>query len=247
MKIRKPIQRHHIPSIFTLINMFLGFLAVISIVEGNYIRATYLIVAAGIFDVIDGKLARKIHMPSRFGAELDSLADLISFCLAPALLVWALYAQDLHPILGALLAGAPLLFGALRLAKFNLIAEAGPQKYYEGLPSPIAAYVVVALVVYYEAQGQVGAGRVVLPMVMATSILMVSQVRYGKFPIANFHMGPKNTFLLLTAIGTQFIFFFVDGRVLLPVVIIYLVSGLLRHIARTPVAVDEIAPTEPEA
>ena len=246
MKIRKPIQRHHIPSIFTLINMFLGFLAVISIVEGNFIRAAYLIVAAGIFDVIDGKLARKIQMPSRFGAELDSLADLISFCLAPALLVWALYAQDLHPILGALVAGAPLLFGALRLAKFNLIVESGPKKYYEGLPSPIAAYAVVAMVVYYEAQGHVGASKVVLPMVMATSFLMVSHVKYGKFPMANFRMGPKNTFLLLSAIGTQIIFFFFDARILLPVVMIYLVSGLLRHVSRSPVAAEEVQPIESE-
>ncbi|MCH7575446.1 MAG: CDP-diacylglycerol--serine O-phosphatidyltransferase [Candidatus Marinimicrobia bacterium] len=244
MKLRKPIKRHHIPSIFTLINMFLGFLAVISIVEGVYIRAAYLIAAAGIFDVIDGKLARKIEMPSRFGAELDSLADLISFCLAPALLVWALYAQDLHPILGALVAGSPLLFGAMRLARFNLLTGEGPKPYYEGLPSPIAAYLVVALVIYYETQGHAGAGKVVLPMVMATSFLMVSQVKYGKFPTASLHMGAMNTLRLVSAIGTMTIFFLVDTRVLLPMVIFYLVSGLVRHLSRTPAEVEDIPATE---
>ena len=233
MKIKKPIQRHHIPSIFTLINMFLGFLAVISIVEGLYLRATYLIVAAGLFDVLDGKLARKIDAPSRFGAELDSLADLISFCLAPALLVWALYAQDLHPVVGALLAGAPLLFGAMRLARYNLRTDEAPQKYFEGLPSPIAAFTVVALVTYYQGESSAAAAKVVLPMVMATSFLMVSQIRYTKFPAATLHAGPMNTFRLVAVTLTIATFIWIDTRILLPMVLIYLVAGLVRHITRT--------------
>ncbi len=232
MRIKRPLQRHHIPSIFTLINLFLGFLAVISIVEESYIRAAYLILAAGVFDVLDGKLARLIHAPSQFGSELDSLADLVSFCLAPALLVWALYARDLHPIVGALVAGSPLLFGALRLARFNVNLEAASKSYFEGLPSPTTAVIVVALVFYYEAQGHAGAAKVVLPAVMAASFLMVSQVRYPKFPAVSLKMGPANALSLLLILSTVVIFLWVDSRILLPVAVMYLVTGLLRHLNR---------------
>lgn len=232
MRIKRPLQRHHIPSIFTLINLFLGFLAVISVVEESYIRAAYLILAAGIFDALDGKLARMIHAPSQFGSELDSLADLVSFCLAPALLVWALYARDLHPVMGALVAGSPLLFGALRLARFNVNLDRPPKSYFEGLPSPVTAVIVVALVFYYEAQGHIGAAKVVLPAVMAASFLMVSQVRYPKFPAVSFKMGPANTLNLLLFFSTLAIFLWVDNRILLPMAVIYLATGLLRHLTR---------------
>ncbi|MCK4577255.1 MAG: CDP-alcohol phosphatidyltransferase family protein, partial [Candidatus Marinimicrobia bacterium] len=72
MKIKKPIKKDHIPSLFTLLNMFLGFLSIISAIEGFYLRAAYLIIAASIFDGMDGKLARWIQAPSKFGSELDS-------------------------------------------------------------------------------------------------------------------------------------------------------------------------------
>ena len=232
MRIKQPLQRHHIPSIFTLINLFLGFLAVISVVEESYIRAAYLILVAGIFDALDGKLARLIQVPSQFGSELDSLADLVSFCLAPALLVWALYARDLHPVVGALVAGSPLLFGALRLARFNVRLDSAPSRYFEGLPSPTTAVIVVALVFYYEVQGHAEAAKVVLPAVMATSFLMVSQIRYPKFPALSFRGGPGNTINLLLVFGTMAIFFSVDNRILLPMVVIYVVTGLLRHLNR---------------
>ena len=80
--------KQHLPSIFTLINLFLGFLAIINTMIGHYYIASYIILAAGAFDSVDGKIARLIGIPTNFGKEIDSLADMVSFCLAPSILVY---------------------------------------------------------------------------------------------------------------------------------------------------------------
>lgn len=237
MKLKKRINKHHIPSLFTLLNMFLGFLAIISIVEGNYLRAAYLIVGAAIFDALDGKLARWIRQPSQFGTELDSLADVVSFCLAPSLMIWALYARDLHPVLGALIAGAPLYFGALRLARYNVGQHARPHSSFEGLPSPVNALVIVALVFYYYEQGQ-GAAKIVLPMMMATSFLMISPIRYPKTPRFTFRAGLGNSLYLGAIIVTLAALPIFGGRAVLPLVFAYLLSGLVRWLTRADSAVE---------
>ena len=237
-KIRRPIKKDYIPSLFTLLNMFLGFLAIISVVEGFYIRAAYLVMAAGIFDALDGKLARWIHVPSAFGMELDSLADLVSFSLAPSLMIWAIFTRDLHPVLGATIAGAPLIFGALRLARYNVDQHSKPKPYFEGLPAPVAAFVIVALVLFYQPLEEVSAAKVVLPMVMVVSFLMVSQIRYTKTPALSLRAGPVNTLFLLVITTTLFLTFFVDGRFLLPLITIYLLIGIVRWMTRTDRAVD---------
>jgi len=246
MKLKKRISKHHIPSLFTLMNLFLGFLAVISIVDGYYVRAAYLIIVAGIFDILDGKIARRIQTPSQFGVELDSLADMISFCLAPALLVWSLYARDMHPVLGALIAGAPLYFGALRLARYNARQHARPLPYFEGLPSPVSAMTIVALVLYYSEQSHPGAAKVVLPIVMATSFLMVSSIRYPKSPKFTFHAGIGNSLYLLALIAVFIVLPIFRGLVALPVVTVYILSGLVRWLMRIDSAVD-IQSVEKEA
>lgn len=231
---KKRNASRHIPSLFTLINMFLGFLAITSTFEGLYLRAGYLIIIAGIFDVLDGKVARKISRSSQFGGELDSLADLVSFCMAPSLLIWALYAGDLHPVIGALIAGAPLYFGALRLARFNLEIGPAPKQFFTGLPSPISAMSIVALVFYYNDHGgSASAAKVVLPMVMVISFLMVSKIKYPKFPALSFRLGLSNSLYLAFAIITLAGIIIFGGQALLPATIIYLTTGIVRLLMRT--------------
>ena len=115
--------KQHLPSIFTLINLFLGFLAIINTMTGHYYIACYIILAAGAFDSVDGKIARLIGISTNFGKEIDSLADMVSFCLAPALLVYALYTQNMPGISGEIIASVPLIMGAIRLARFNTIED----------------------------------------------------------------------------------------------------------------------------
>lgn len=238
MRFPKNFPRYHIPSLFTLINMFLGFLAVISIVEGFPIRAGYLILAAGLFDILDGKIARWTNGFTRFGMELDSLADMVSFCLAPALLVWFLYTDGLHPIIGALIAGAPMYFGGLRLARYNVGQETTPLPYFVGLPSPVNASVVVGLIFYYNHYGYDWGAKVVLPVVMATSILMISHIPYPKPPFLSIHKGWVNNayigFVLLVILCAMIL----GSWVLLPGIILYVLVGLVRWLTRAYSAVN---------
>ncbi len=233
MRLKKRIRKQHIPSVFTLVNLFLGFLAIISIVEGYPLRATSLIIAAGIFDVLDGKLARLIHSPTQFGKELDSLADVVSFCVAPAVLVWALYARDLYPVLGALIAGAPLYFGVLRLARYNTNAALQPRRYFEGLPSPMSALAVVALVIYYSDSARSAGANVVLPAIVAVSFLMISQIHFPKFPQLSFRAGWGNTVFLLGIAGLAIAGLIWGSWVLLPGVVVYIASALVRWVVRS--------------
>ncbi|SVD45545.1 uncharacterized protein METZ01_LOCUS398399, partial [marine metagenome] len=85
----------------------MGFIAIINIQQGNYVIACYVLLAAGAFDSVDGKLARMLSIPTNFGKEIDSLADMVSFCLAPSLLVYALYTQNMPGISGEVIASVP--------------------------------------------------------------------------------------------------------------------------------------------
>ena len=96
-KVRKK-PKQFIPSIFTVMNMFLGFLAIGFLMKGDPIRAGWLVLLACFFDVFDGKLARLLGIPSRFGAEFDSFADTISFCTVPSLIIYSVYVKGLPPI-----------------------------------------------------------------------------------------------------------------------------------------------------
>ena len=131
--------KQHLPSIFTLINLFLGFLAIINTMTGHYYIACYIILAAGAFDSVDGKIARLIGIPTNFGKEIASLADMVSFCLAPSILVYSLYTQNMPGITGELIASAPLIIGAIRLARFNTEVYDEQPAYFTGLPTPMNA------------------------------------------------------------------------------------------------------------
>ena len=106
--------KQHLPSIFTLTNLFLGFLAIINTMTGNYFIACYILLAAGAFDSVDGKIARLIGIPTNFGKMIDSLADMVSFCLAPAILVYSLYTHDMPCISEEVNASEPHIIGAVR-------------------------------------------------------------------------------------------------------------------------------------
>ena len=108
-------RKRHIPNILTVLNMFLGFSAIGMLIKGDPIKAGWLVLFAGVFDAVDGKIARLLGIPSRFGTEFDSFADTISFCVAPSVLIYTTYIQGLPPILGGLISFIPLLFGTIAL------------------------------------------------------------------------------------------------------------------------------------
>ncbi|MCB0419345.1 MAG: CDP-diacylglycerol--serine O-phosphatidyltransferase, partial [Bdellovibrionales bacterium] len=132
-----------LPSVFTTGNLFFGFHAIVSSVAGDYLTAAYSILIAGLFDVLDGAIARLTRTPSQFGVEYDSIADVVSFGVAPALMVYFGALTTLGR-LGNALAFFYLACAALRLARFNCSPDF-PKTYFMGLPSPAAAYSVAVL------------------------------------------------------------------------------------------------------
>jgi len=150
MKVKK-----YLPSLITLANLFLGFLSVLYIQKGDFVFACHLILIAALLDSFDGKLARKIGVVSAFGKEIDSLADVVSFCLAPSFLVFNIlydpnltsYSFQFFFLYIALLSSFPLLMGAIRLARFNVEHnEEEIKEYYIGLPSPMSAIAICSII-----------------------------------------------------------------------------------------------------
>jgi len=175
-----------IPCLFTFANAFLGFCSVIQALEGNFLAAAYLIVLAVLMDFLDGRLARALASSSSFGMELDSLSDAISFCFAPAVLLYSWKLNQAGPI-GIVVLGVYLCAGLLRLAKFNVISwEQGTVDFFVGLPTTSAAFFLIQLVLYENwIQGSFFAPALgnasLLTLVALFAFLMISPLRFPTF------------------------------------------------------------------
>jgi len=208
-----------LPNLFTVTSIFCGFYAM-TLCAGEagpvqLYQASVAILFAMFFDGCDGRVARLTKTQSDFGVQLDSLADVVSFGAAPALLVykWALSGLG---FLGVFLSFAFLACGALRLARFNVLAARNPHggggAFFVGLPIPVAAGVLVSMVIaHHVARGELPAEDVrgpVMVVVVALSLLMVSTVRYRTFKKLRLSPRAALVFMLIVAsgvvIGTQF-------------------------------------------
>ena len=166
-----------LPNIFTSLNIFFGFYSVIAAINGKYVAAALAIIIAAVFDLLDGKIARATHTTSKFGVEYDSLADLVSFGLAPGLMMY-LYALKPLGRIGWLAAFLFMVCGALRLARFNTQVGTADKNYFQGLASPSAAAIVAGSVWIGADQGidpQTIAWAVAL-LTVASGLLMVSNL-----------------------------------------------------------------------
>lgn len=175
-----------LPNLFTTGNLFCGFWSIISVFQEHYLYGAVAILLAAIFDVLDGKVARLAGATSKFGIQYDSLADLVSFGIAPAVLAfsWALRPYGRFGWFAAFLFVA---CGALRLARFNVLAAVGDTKYFKGLPIPAAASMVSLVILLYLRLIETGWIKdiVVLGMIYVLAFLMVSTIRYSSFKELN--------------------------------------------------------------
>ncbi|MFQ5551143.1 MAG: CDP-diacylglycerol--serine O-phosphatidyltransferase [Gemmatimonadales bacterium] len=178
-----------VPSIFTLANLFFGIWAMVLTVEGDYYRASWWIVIAGVLDMLDGRIARMSNTGSRFGAELDSLVDLVSFGVAPAFLV----SYQLFFALGDfawLFAYGFIVCVTLRLARFNLKLpdDIKPRGTFTGLPSPaagitLATYYPFTQTTLYQSQlSNLPWSQIVIFVTIALGLAMVSNIQYAGLP-----------------------------------------------------------------
>ncbi len=170
-----------LPNLMTTGNLFCGFFAVIQSIKGNFLFAAYAIVVAAVFDQLDGRLARLTRSTSKFGAEYDSLCDLVSFGMAPATLLF-LWALEPFNRLGWVAAFLFVACGALRLARFNVQVNVVEKNYFQGLPIPMAAGIVASSFLAFkdlelEARGNPG----LLIMTILLALVMVSNFRFRSF------------------------------------------------------------------
>lgn len=177
-----------LPNLFTVGAMFAGFCAIVAAMKSRYEAAAIAIFIAFIMDGLDGRIARLLHAQSEFGAQLDSLSDMISFGISPALVVysWSLVIMGKSGWLATFIYVACT---ALRLARFNVQAKKIDQSYFQGLPTPPAAAFIASVVWVCNGYDLVGE-TIALPMtivVMLLGLLKVSTIRYRSFKNINLH------------------------------------------------------------
>ena len=225
------VSRTIVPSFFTVGNMFCGFFSVTSAMNNNFELAAWLIFAAAFLDIMDGIIARFTDSSSQFGVEYDSLADVISFGFAPSFLIYTIYLNELNTI-GLLISFVPLLFGSIRLARFNSQLEGFDKTHFTGLPIPVAALAITSAIIfslhYYD--DPVKYTKLLLVIVFLVSILMVSTVKYEIMPNISFKGSTANKIKLILIIIGTLIVVYAPQKLVFPVILLYIVAGVIRWI-----------------
>ncbi len=192
-----------LPNLITSMGLFCGIYSLVQTMQGAYVYAALAILAAHIFDGLDGRVARMTNSTSRFGIEYDSLCDLVSFGVAPGLLIykWALMPWG---VWGWSAVGLYVICSAIRLARFNLLVGRVDPGFFLGLPVPGSATMLAAVVLMYRYVGKSGLPPkqvALLLLTYALALLMVSTVRYPSFKHLKLHgRQPMSTFVIAVAL-----------------------------------------------
>lgn len=214
-----------LPNLFTTAGLFAGFYAIIAAVDGHFANAAIAVFIALIMDGLDGRVARMTHTESDFGAEYDSMADMVSFGLAPALVIhqWALTSWGK---LGWLAAFVFAACAALRLARFNTQVGIADKRFFQGLASPAAAALIAGFVWLGVDFGWEGTDKSVIAMFVSigAGVLMVSNIRYHSFK--QFDLRGKVPFMVIVALMLTFAVIYLHPPVMLFAgFFIYAISG----------------------
>jgi CDP-diacylglycerol--serine O-phosphatidyltransferase len=230
-----------IPSLFTIGNIFCGYYSIVLTLRGSWDYAAILIGIGYILDGLDGRIARMTKTTSDFGVQLDSLADIITFGVAPAILAfnWGFAATEgvggdvaRHVgTLGTVSSFAFVVCGALRLARFNLQAkkptDTGSKRYFVGLPIPAAAGMIAAVVHFFKTPTlMIGSALLWGLLILLLAFLMISTVRYSSFKEFDVKKAKPSLALFATAMLISLIMFYSE-QVLLLMAVVYVSSGLI--------------------
>ena len=200
-----------LPNLVTTANLFCGFYAIILATQKQYELAAWTLIAATIFDALDGRIARLAKATSNFGIEYDSLSDLTSFGLAPGVI---LYLWALEPLgrFGWLAGFLFVACAALRLARFNVSSFSDkPKKHFQGMPSPVAAGSLATFIIFQHETGLPGDATdsttrfVALAMVLANSSLMVSLIPFPSFKEINWRSRASFGYLMVGVLALALI------------------------------------------
>ena len=242
---------YFLPSLLTVGNVFCGFFSIVSSMQGDLKLAAMLIGWAIVLDTLDGRVARLANATSEFGKEFDSLADVVSFGVAPGVLayVWAL---NLWPRVGWLACFLFLICGAMRLARFNIQRTVDDKRFFAGMPIPAAAGVMASIVFMFPRPLETLAQAIPITVLVAgLALLMVSTLRYYSFK--DIDLKGRHPYLVILLLALLFVAIGTHPQVmLLSMSVTYLVSGIalkvysfLRRTNLTP-AHEEPLPSGPK-
>lgn len=218
-----------LPNLMTAVSLFLGILSILASVKGEFDKAGIYIFLSLIFDGLDGRIARMTGTCSKFGVEFDSLADLVAFGVAPAMLVYFALGHEFGKI-GVLAAGFFVVFGAVRLARFNVQSECIEPNVFIGLPIPSAAVFITCWTVVLAQYGILAEYKaLVLAMSFAAALLMVSNIRYASFKKMKLSKQAlmKMFVFVLVLLAVMFLYFL---ETLTALITLFVLSGILRAI-----------------
>ena len=220
-----------IPNLVTTANLYCGFTSVTSAIRGDYVTAAWFIMAAAVFDALDGRVARMAKATSKFGVEYDSLSDLVSFGLAPGIL---LYIWALEPFgrLGSLASFLYVCCAALRLARFNVNTETVSKAFFQGIASPIAAGAIATFVIFNGSTGFPSEsspfGREAIALVEALGLgsLMVSSIPFPSFKELNWRSRSSFGYLMI-AVMVMVLIAVRPEITLFVVIAVYIIASLV--------------------
>jgi CDP-diacylglycerol---serine O-phosphatidyltransferase len=218
-----------VPSLFTILNLFCGFLSILYASSNDISQACLFIIYASLFDAFDGVVARFTHTTSKFGVELDSLSDIVSFGAAPSFILYKFYFINLDGI-GIAVGSLIMIFSALRLARFNAQLVGFDKNYFIGVPVPVSAITVSSFFLFYFNKNfsEELSSTFVYIIAIALPLLMVSRFKYDTLP--------KFTFREIKLHPVKFIFIVLiilfiiitKGNGLFVFCIFYLFTGIFR-------------------
>lgn len=216
------------PNFMTVLNLLCGFLSVVFAFKGHFSTSAWLIIFAGIFDLLDGKIARFTAGHSDFGIQFDSLADVVSFGVAPAFLIYTAQMQE-HEPLGLLFSFLPLAAGAIRLARFNTSASTLEKRNFTGMPIPTSAGLICSYVLFCNHfWSEVRFPGFSAALLIMSAFLMVSTIPFEAMPKFSFRRGQRNTRLIvMLAMALSLIAVFPEWA-LFPVALVYVLIQLGR-------------------
>lgn len=218
-----------LPTLFTVGNLFCGYLSIWCSIRGTFETAALLIIAAGVLDALDGRIARLTHTTSEFGEEYDSLADLVSFGVAPAILAHSWGLADFSR-LGWMISFLFVTCGSMRLARFNMQTRTVDKRYFVGLPIPAAAGTIATLVLATPERlvdRVFMTGLLVLTVIL--SYLMISTIRYRSFK--DLDLKRRRPAWILPAIALMFaVIAYRPTLALLTIALVFAASGPLARV-----------------
>jgi CDP-diacylglycerol--serine O-phosphatidyltransferase len=216
-----------LPNFFTALSVFFGVMSIIASSQGKFEKAFIYIILSLIADGLDGRVARLTNTTSKFGVEFDSLADIVAFGVAPAMMLFFAIGHN-YGRFGALVSGLFVVFGAIRLARFNVTTAVNDPRYFIGLPIPTAAVVLsswIMLDIKYQSHFDI----LILIGAIILGILMVSNFRYPSFKKIDFDKNLAMKILILIILAASLLYLFPTEAIALYLTI-YTFYGIYRAI-----------------